>query len=626
MKYLRKIVALLLVTVLCVCTMGISVSAVGESESSKAFSLNLNDNTELLVSARRMFAKVVNFLSQFFLNNLILKGLSICIPQTDAVLDASEFSLDDYLNFCSGTGDFRDTENYPSTNKWSAGYASESIVPDDFGVKNTYARGSYSPWWYSTELYKDEDGKTEDLRVRVLALNDGSGNGTAVFCSVDCIGVSNTDTRLIRAALASFAQEYNIVSINVSATHSHSALDTQGPWTSPVKTTLNNAISGITDGATDAVRGINEKLLKKIVESSAKAVKDAVTSMETGRLTYAVTDISQYTRDRNYPYAYDGNLYRIMFYPEDGQTVSGNNGILVTTFGCHPESSSYDFLTTDDGIKTDTKISADFVYYMEKVANRAGYDFIFIQGNVGTVTSSRKLTQDGIDTDSHGSAMRFGYELGYIALSMTMNRSERIALNERTGDLLGIAKYSAGNAEYTVWYENLATVTEEDINPVMNIAHEQFMLEIESSMAKVLMKAGLADNLLIYDSETLKYYTVTEVGYMQLGTCVNVVFCPGELYSELIVGHEELAQFPYKPLREKYGENIIVMDLMNDDIGYIEPDNYYTILGYQYDPAADKLEKESWCLLVSIGKNSASTLMGKFMNLIDSCNSSVSAS
>ena len=45
----------------------------------------------------------------------------------------------------------------------------------------------------------------------------------------------------------------------------------------------------------------------------------------------------------------------------------------------------------------DKKFTADFIWSAEMIMNDAGYNFIFIQGNVSTVTSARRLTGDGVD-------------------------------------------------------------------------------------------------------------------------------------------------------------------------------------------------------------------------------------
>lgn len=558
------------------------------------------------------FAKFLRWLANFFINDFLLGIVANLVPKSTNYIEYANVNLEEAENFFKGSETFADPAKPAADAVWSVGYASESILPDDFGTSTKYTRGSYIPYWFTTEVYTEEDGTPEDIKVRTVAMNDG--RGVVIFASIDCIGISNADIRKIRAAISQEEiEKYGIISINVTATHTHSGIDTQGVWTAPISTLANNVLRYTFRDLENYTSGVNDDLLAKIIDSSAKSIRTACENMVEGDLFYARTNIADYVRDRTPPYACDQEMYRLVFRPY----VKSAKPTLISTFGCHPESASYDYLTTDDGIQIDSKLSADFVYYMEKVCNAAGYNFIFIQGNVGTNTSSRGLSSDSLDHTSHLSAVRFGYELGYIALSMTMTEDERIALNEATGDLLGVNEY-AGQENYTVWYEGLETVEEELVTPVLNIRHEQILIPIDNNVAKILLKTGIASNTLVFDKRTFEYYGLTEIGYMEIGDSVKVFLDPGELMSELLLDSAPLADFPYLALRDYYGEDLIVCDLMNDAAGYIEPDPYYTVAGVQYDREAGTLESDTWCLLVSMGQHTASCVIGEFIDLVES--------
>lgn len=565
------------------------------------------------VNFKILVAKAINAMSNLLLNKGLLNIISMGIPMTGDVINYRTFDLDSYGNFYEGTGSFADSAAVG--NCWNLGYSEKSIIPADFGTAaaaRKYARGSYVPWWYSTEVYDDDD-----LRVRTIVMSDGSANGKVAFSVIDCIGLSNTDVRMIRAAVEDYAAANNIVSINVSATHTHSGIDSQGVWTAPLSVMGNNFLSAITLGLVKSDNGVEDDFLDTVINQTAASIKEATESMTSGELYYSSVDLSEYNHDRTPPKCCDGEYYVLTFRPFD----STAKPTIIASYGCHPESSSYDWVLKDENdmiTGIDTKLSGDFVYYAEKVCNAGGYNFIFIQGNVGTNTSSRGNSNDGIDgLSSHDGAMRYGYELGYIAMGISMSREERIALNTRCGDLLGVAEYGGGEG-YTPWYDNLETAEAELVEPYLNIAHRQIIVEAENSMTKILTKTGLADNALLYDFLTGKYYSVTEIGYMEVGDSLKVFLCSGELFSELLMDSESLGDFEYPALRDLYGENLIVFDLMNDAAGYIEPDNYYTIAGLQYDVESDSLESDTWCLLVSMGKNTASKLMGEFISLVDS--------
>lgn len=584
-----------------------------ESISVEEYVASSNASAEI---SKPFLAKLINKLSNFFLNDVVLEVISKIVPRTSKSINAEDFDIDTFENFYAGTDEFEDTAAQGAV--WQLGYSQKSILPHDFGTAAKYARGSYVPWWYSTEAYKDEDGNEEQLKVRTIVMSDGNGEKVA-FCVLDCIGIANGDVRQIRAAVADYAAENNIVSINVSASHTHTGLDTQGTWTKPISAAVNNIISAT--GLTEPKSGVDETLMKTIIERTALSIREATESMTDGELTYAVGDISGYTHDRTPPYVLDNRIYRLTFEPYDDTKTP----TIISTFGCHPESASYDWLRNDDGVRTiSTKVTGDFVYYMEKVINNAGYNFIYIQGDVGTITSARSKSDDGISgLTCHDTAMRYGYEMGYITLGLSMTEAECAVLNDKCGDLLGIAEY--GNLEkYTIWYKGRTPVADEVVAPILNLRMEQFTIEIENNVSKILTKSAIVDNTLIYDKNDKKYYTASEIGYMEIGdvddtdSSLKVFLCPGETFCELVVGGDCLEGFKYKSLRELYGDNIIACDLMNDAVGYIEPDNYYVIAGYQYDEANDSLESDTWCMVVSLGKNTASTIIGKFIDLVDS--------
>ena len=566
--------------------------------------------------SKEMRAGLLNRLGNFFLNDVLLRAISVFIPRLPGTLKLKDFDLEKYGGFYKGHGRFIDAPEGDAV--WRLGYDKKSILPDDFGkAKMKYARGSYVPWAYVSEVYKDDDGVEEFVGVRTVVMDDGSGRGAVSFSSVDCIGLANADVRKIRAAVADYAAQNNIVSVNVSATHTHTGIDSQGVWTKPLSTLLNNALSGLTFGLVKTKSGVNQDYLNTVIEAAVASIKAAHAEMKEtrGTLTYAAKDVKDYVHDRTPPYVYDGNLYRLVFTPND----AGKRPTVIASLACHPESAS--FGDEMPGLKS--KITADCVYYMDKVIDRAGSNFIFIQGNVGTVTSSRGLSGDGIpDQSSHDGAMRFGYELGLITLGMDKTQAQCQALNDALGDPLGVNKADKPES-YTVWYKDWVKVDSAAVEPVLNIAHKQLVTEVQNNVAKVLAKAALADITMIYDWKTLKYYTVTEVGYMEIGEAggdLKVFLSPGEIYGELLMGDEDyrtMDGFKYKPLRELYGENLIIFDLMNDAAGYIEPDNEYVIVGYRYNKDKDELESDSWALLVSMGKNAASDIIGAFIGLVD---------
>lgn len=536
-------------------------------------------------------ARVVNTLSNVLIT-VLGKGINLFLPKTPALNSYADFNLDEYGNFYAGMDEFLDEPAAGA--RWSLGYAQESILPDDFGTV-PYTMGGYGLMAETTETF---DG----LWVRTIVLDDGSGRGKVAFCVLDAIGIANADVRLIRAAVADFAKANNIVSINVSVTHTHSGIDLQGVWDSTVENVLNNITLGAL-GLAELKSGVDRKFLQTIIDQTAKSIKDATADMKTGELTLAKMDIGdEYLRDRTYPDCYDGNMYRLEFTPDK----VGATPTIIATFGVHPENSGFGH----------TVISADFIPYTEEVLNAAGYNFIFIQGAVGTITYERHRSNDGLDLTRYEEAVRYGWEIGYFLLGMELTEAECKALNFELGDFLGVAKYE-GQEGYTVWYEGWTPVEEEVVRPMLNIKHMQYVIEVSNVLLDIIGKSGITDYFFLYDDATGKYYEVTECGYMELGDSLNILISPGEHYGEILKGGKGLENFEYDSYREMFGENTIIFDLANDAIGYIEPDPEFVMAGMKYDEKADEVDSDTWCL-ISFGEHTASTVAGKFVELVDS--------
>lgn len=537
--------------------------------------------TSVKTSFMDSFANTLNTLFNKTVERL-LGFLVKLIPASTKVINEADFVSD---NFYEGTENFIDE---PAQNaQWSLGYAQASIVPADFS-SGKYYKGGYSVNVQLTEIL-------DDLKVRVVAMNDGSGRGTAVFAVVDCLGLANSDVRLIRAALADYAEKNNIVSINVSATHVHSGIDTQGIYTNLPKSVLKNLVACFTH-SDNLEPAIDTDFLNLIIEKTAACVKEANEGMTAGTLTYAHTDISDYVRDRTAPDISIDELYRLMFTPDDGSKPT-----IIANMGVHPECIGF-------GADVAT---ADFVYYTEKVVNDAGYNFVFIQGAVGTITETMGISNDGLSLDRIESTKRYGEELGYILVGMTMTQEECEAISDAARESL-----AAESEDYTPWYEDHTPAAEVVVEPILNIKNKEYKASVDNGVYEALGKAALANNTMLKGADG-KIYTVTEVGYMELGKNVKILLCPGETYAELIKGGENMADFAFPCAYDILGtEDVLVFDLMNDAVGYIMPDDYFTYATIRSTDSGITIDS-SWGL-TSLGRHAASNIYGEIYSVYNS--------
>ncbi|MBR2957684.1 MAG: hypothetical protein IKC20_05475 [Clostridia bacterium] len=613
---MKKTITAIIAVLLCLCIImptaafAQSTNEVSYNSVEEYVALANEETVDESLQTKIFFAKLLNKISNFFINSVLANVLNAIIPDSAAVADYEKFDINKYDNFYAGMDKFIDE---PQGDKvWSLGYGKASVLPADFGTKK-YAKGAYIPYIFGNSMYKDEDGVEEDLMVITVVMDDGSGRGKVVFIALDAMGFANADVRLVREGLKEIAKKHNIVSINVSCTHIHTGIDSQGVWTDPIGCIINNIFSK------NVRYGVERSFIDAVVKGSKKAVEEALAEMTQGKLYYSKTDVEDYVFDRTAPIALDPYLYKLEFVP----FAENATPTIIATYGCHPESASYDWASADPEktLSFDTKFSPDFIWHAEKVINAAGYNFIFIQGNVSTVTSGRGLTGDGIDNfpgNAHYTAVRYGYEIGYIILGMSMTTEERIALNEATGDRLDVAVYAnqPDYPDYTIWYEGRETVEAVEVKPVLNIKHKQFTVRIDNNIITLLGKTSVADNFVLKD-DMGRHYTVSEVGYLEIGDNMKVYMSPGETFGELFLGGSGAQGFELKPIREYTGEDIIVMDLMNDAAGYVANPANYVLAGLQYNEFSGEFDSDTWCL-ISYGKGAAPAFIGSFYEIYDS--------
>jgi len=485
-------------------------------------------------------------------------------------------------NFYNGTkGEFLDE---PAENAvWKLGYAQKSIKPSDVTTAKKYYPGGY---FYLTKI--DPKDVYDDLKVRVIALD--AGNGTALFATIDAIGFSNADVRDIRQRFAEYAKENNIISINVFATHCHSSIDSMGIWTNTFSTIFSNLIKNRIGKGTPEP-GANETYVKLIKTKTVAAMKEAYENMEEGNLTFASYDASNYINNTRIYYQNDGEkgkkefsgakdamMERFVFTPKN----ENSEPTMIINSSAHPNMAS---------LNDKTVMSSDYVYAMEQVINEAGYNFMMFNGAISGVHISQHksttggITADGIKGTLREAAYRWGYELGfhliYIDRSAENLENDPDVIAKRDKWLPAADNYD-GTGAGTPWYKNKVASEVVKLDPILNIRHQELRIKTTSPLMKLVCKANLINaNVLVATDGAYKY--VTEIGYMEIGD-KKIALVPGEIEPSLVYGGNILkAEYSYsgknytgsllKDVMED--EDIIVIGLANDEIGYIIPANDY---------------------------------------------------
>ena len=431
---------------------------------------------------------------------------------------------------------FEGMEDYltsPAANSvWSLGYGSASLQTGDELDGKHYVGGSLSfpKTKAATAVYDDQ-------RVRVIAINDGSGRGTLIFAVIDGFGISSTDVRGIRKELADFAKANNIVGINISVLHQHSCVDTFGMngdlvkmiFTNPALNRINNTFG--TDYK--LLNGQNASFMKHLYDVTVDSVKEAVNSMTPGKMYYSEIEAGEYIRDKREPMVFDSKIHRFRFVPDNGTKETWLCNMAIHAVG--------------NGA-AGTEITGDYPYYIEQEVNKAGANFIQIQGAELAISSKHDSLNLPEGTPRLESLKIYGTTLGKLIVES----------NE----------------------------AETEVAPLLNYRMKEYYVPVTNQILEFAGRLGALTNTVVTTDENNNVLEVaTELGYLEIGTKLAVAIIPGELEPAIAYGGYLDADhswtgtdFNYPSLQDIVGtdKELLVFGLMNDQIGYILEDNDYS--------------------------------------------------
>lgn len=492
-------------------------------------------------------------------------------------------------NFFKGHDSFINADYALKNNcRWRLGFANAGLVPDDIFTKKYYLGGFMS--MDHTQNYPDGNVVEEvldDMKVRAVCLDDGSGRGVAAFAVIDAIGISNGDVRAIRAALADFAAENNIVSINIGATHSHSCIDTQGLWSCSYterKKRIKNKkhrekfLSGYAD----------KSFIDSLCLKTADAIRSAFYDMKDGTLFYNETDIGGKMHDKRPrergldvggEISFLSNLSKFTFVPDDKEAVQ----TIILNMNVHPCIVGLETFCEDktkfnygECLSNGRQLSGDYVAYIDEAITNAGYNMMFLNGAVmGIYASGGDIDfKQGFAPPRYLRAVGYGREIADIVLSMKLEDAEKIT-------------------------------------PFLNVRCSEVISKTDNPVIIAIGKLGITHNIFLKGGDG--YKAVTEVGYVEIGE-KKAAMVPGEICPDLINGKYSMTEdysisgnaFPLPSFSEAAGfdggKNILVFGLMNDAAGYIVPDNDFALIRY-HD-------------MLCFGSRFASCLVRSFMDII----------
>ncbi len=523
-----------------------------------------------------------------------------------------------YLNkYWPGYEDkWSDSENYEAENfypgeesfdkevaegaQWKVGYAGASLLEGINPMDGDYfLAGSLEPI-----MGRVPTKVLDDQRVRVYAISDGVG-GVVVHAVIDGFGMSRGDVQKIRALMADFAEENNVIAINVSVLHQHSCIDTLGMNVPLAQALIMNTGNAALGGLLDEHKvQKNQQFMENVFNKTAYAMKRAVKNMKDGELYYGSADIAEYVKDKRDPQTADTEIQRLRFVPDDGtsETWILEAGIHCTSIGAGPD-----------------ELTADYPYYIEKtIREEVGANVVFIQGAELAVTSRNiYLCEEcgAIATVEKDLAVEISCPNGCIESVVGKDYGTAADLwnqaneNENKDGIVRMKEYG-----YILGKEVIGITAEEKLDPVLNIAMKEVVLDVDNGILTLAAREDVLNAVIVKNGDN--YNMITEIGYMELGNSVATFLCPGEFDPLLVFGGPQSGdaswsgeEWSMPALKDSTDcENIMVVGLCNDQAGYVLRDNeYHSLLS----------ENEE---INVISKTAGSTFVGEFMNLIADVN------
>lgn len=481
-----------------------------------AFAIPASASTVVTSSVERGFYRAVDTII-----DALVGGIAALIKSPDWV------AKKDYVseNFYAGldANEFLDTPADGA--KWKVGYSNASLLTGKelSGEGDYYVGGSLS---VTKKLATDV---RDDQKVRTVAISDG--RGISIFAVLDAYGLANTDVRAIRKIFAEYASanNLNITSVNISALHQHSCVDTFGMNGDIVSAVFTSCIRNIL--GLELPSGQNKDYMANLYEKTVNSMKEAVANMEEGTLYYGSVNVADYIRDKREPKVFDEELHRLRFVPDSD--TSKETWIINGAIHCVGNGAA------------GTVLTGDYPYYMEKYINEnAGANYFYIQGAELAISLQTALIEsDPAAVEQYG---------------------ERYAKLMAYGEKLG---------------EIVCTISDEtEVEPIFNIRYTEIFVPIDNSILTLAAKCGLLLNQVV--KVGLGYEVATEVGYAEFGDKLAVAIIPGELAPEIAFGGADTAaeswtgtDWNYPSFEDAAGKELIVFGITNDQIGYILNEN-----------------------------------------------------
>lgn len=442
---------------------------------------------------------------------------------------------------------------YEPGKKWTCGFAKTTFTPVDYSNKIYYIAG-----YDSNNPMK---GVLDELYARAVYLDDNRGNGGVILCAIDCVGMSRKDINDIRKYALESGKLGKIKSINISSTHTHAGIDTQGLW-----------------GEKIYKSGKDKAFMDNLKIKAARAIVDAYENRKDGSLFMGYTLVKDMQADVRTPETFDNNLTRFRFSPDD---KSGD--IYIINFASHAEL-----------LGTTSLVSADFPAYLIKEIEHCNpnSNAVFFNGAIGGMISAKeikKVYRDSIDCEAY--MKNFGKQLGELALSVDNETELKPILNIKSEGI-------------SVPGDNIVLIL------------ARYLKVLNNDIGRTSKRSKVC----IYSEVGYMELGDKEVGVFLIPGELFPELYNGEFLSEKDSANHRKASYK-KALSDMTDcKHKFVIGLCNDELGYIVPENDFLlndVLPY-INKATDDMERDHYEETNSTGPETAEIILNVTQRIINS--------
>ncbi len=482
---------------------------------------------------------------------LVRKIISALLTLITIAIPNSMFTTEEAEEKYMLPGDSIFSENVGE--KWTVGFASTVLTPDDVTAATYYIAG------YNTN--NPATGVLDDMLAKAVFLDDNTGRGSVIICAIDCVGISRADINDIRQKVIESGEIPSLKSINICATHTHSAVDTQGLW-----------------GKAFYSDGKNDVFMNALKEKTAAAIIEAYKTRKDGNLYFGTTEAGGLQTDTRTPVDFNSTITSIRFEPLDG-----SQDTYIINYACHAEML---------GSKTNV-ISADFPAYMAKEINEktGGANIIFLNGAIGGLITGSEIDSflKGELSECIEHTKKYGIEVATLILGIK-NETE-------LAPLVNIKSRSV-----SVVCENTALL----LARYIGVLNNDIALNGKS-------KASIISEV-----------SYMELGNKQIGVYMIPGELYPELESGNFLTAEEAANktdAEYTALSEMSRcKHNFVIGLCNDELGYIIPENDFLLHEWfpYFNIPYDSFDRKHYEETNSVGPKTAGSLLEAMDSIIKS--------